>query len=86
MVASALIMDLAFNALGWIPSHHINFQAKMSHISINYTFWLNLAFGLVALGLVILAKRTPMTMQRAPSCCGGKAAKTSAPQVHAHHH
>jgi uncharacterized membrane protein YraQ (UPF0718 family) len=86
MVASALIMDLAFSALGWIPSHHLNFQAKMSHVSINYTFWLNLAFGLIALALVILAKRTPMKMHRAPSCCGGKAAKTSAPQVHAHHH
>jgi uncharacterized membrane protein YraQ (UPF0718 family) len=79
MVVAALVMDLAFNALDWIPRHHPNLQAEMSHVSINYTFWLNLVFGLIAVALVVLAKRNPMQMQRA-HCCGGHAAK-----AHAHH-
>jgi len=82
MVVSALVMDLAFNALGWIPRTHPNLQHEMTHVSINYTFWLNLIFGLIAIALVILAKRNPMQMQRA-ACCGHHAAKAS---VHAHHH
>ena len=82
MVATALIMDLAWGSLGWIPRHHRNVQAAMGHVSINYTFWLNLVFGLIALALVVLARRNPMQMQRA-HCCGGRAAKAEA---HAHHH
>jgi uncharacterized membrane protein YraQ (UPF0718 family) len=82
MVISALIMDVAFNALGWIPRTHPNVQAEMVHFSINYTFFLNVLFGLIALGLVVLAKRNPMRMAPAP-CCGHRAAKASA---HAHHH
>jgi uncharacterized protein len=85
MVLSALIMDLAFNGLGWIPHHHANLQVEMVHVSVNYTFWLNLVFGLVALALVILAKRNPMQMHRA-HCCGHHAAKGDAPGAHAHHH
>jgi uncharacterized membrane protein YraQ (UPF0718 family) len=82
MVVSALIMDLAFNALGWIPRSHPNVQAEMVHFSINYTFVLNILFGLIALGLVLLARRNPMQMNHAP-CCGHRAAKAA---VHAHHH
>ena len=85
MVISALVMDLAFNGLHWIPARHPNVQAEMAHISINYTFWLNLVFGLVALALVILAKRNPMQMHHA-HCCGHHAAKAGAPKAHAHHH
>ena len=82
MVLSALVMDLAFNTLGWIPRSHPNMQAEMAHVSINYTFWLNLVFGLFALVLVVLAKRNPMQMQHAHSC-GHHAPKAGA---HAHHH
>lgn len=82
MVIAALIMDLAFNLLGWIPRSHPNVQAEMVHFSINYTFFLNILFGLIALGLVVLAKRNPMQMSHAP-CCGHHAAKASA---HAHRH
>jgi uncharacterized membrane protein YraQ (UPF0718 family) len=86
MVISALVMDLAFNALGWIPRSHPNVQAEMVHFSINYTFCLNIVFGLIAVGLVVLAKRHPMEMP-ARQCCGHEAA--SAPAVtdaHHHHH
>jgi uncharacterized membrane protein YraQ (UPF0718 family) len=82
MVIAALVMDLAFNALGWIPKTHPNVQAEMVRFSINYTFWLNLLFGFIALGLVVLAKRNPMRMGQA-HCCGHHAAKSPA---HAHHH
>jgi uncharacterized membrane protein YraQ (UPF0718 family) len=81
MVVSALVMDLVFGELGWIPRHHAFVRAEMGHVAINYTFWLNLVFGLIALGLVILAKLNPMRMPRA-ACCGHHAAKASA---HAHH-
>jgi uncharacterized membrane protein YraQ (UPF0718 family) len=80
MVLSALVMDVAFGTLGWIPRHHPNVQAEMVHFSVNYTFWLNLVFGLIAVALVVLAKRNPMQMQQA-HCCGHHAVK-----AHAHHH
>jgi uncharacterized membrane protein YraQ (UPF0718 family) len=60
MVVSALIMDVAFSALGWIPQQRPNMQAEVTHFSLNYTFWLNVAFGLVAVGLWTLARRHPM--------------------------
>ena len=61
MVVSALIMDVAFNALGWIPQQRPSTQAEMVHFSFNYTFWLNLAFAVLAAGLFMLARRQPMT-------------------------
>ncbi len=60
MVISALIMDAAFSALGWIPRQRPNMQAVMTHFSLNYTFWLNLVFAGVALGLFLLSRRQPM--------------------------
>ncbi|MCB8879351.1 permease [Acidisoma cellulosilytica] len=86
MVLAALIMDLAFNGLGWIPARNPHAAAAMEHFSVNYTFFLNILFGLVAVAAVILAKRNPMRM--APRhCCGHSAAKAKAAEpVHAHHH
>jgi uncharacterized membrane protein YraQ (UPF0718 family) len=60
MVISALIMDVAFNALGWIPQTRPDVHAEMVHFSFNYTFWLNIAFGLLAAVLFTLARRHPM--------------------------
>ncbi len=60
MVLSALLMDVAFNALGWIPGSRPDVHADMVHFSLNYTFWLNIAFGLLAAGLFVLARRSPM--------------------------
>jgi uncharacterized membrane protein YraQ (UPF0718 family) len=60
MVASALIMDVAFNALGWIPRSRPDMHAAMTHFSLNYTFWLDLVFGLLAIVLFALARRQPM--------------------------
>jgi len=60
MVLSALLMDVVFNALGWIPGSRPDVHAEMVHFSLNYTFWLNIAFGLLAAGLFVLARRQPM--------------------------
>ncbi|MBV9784490.1 MAG: permease [Acidisphaera sp.] len=60
MVLSALAMDLAFNALGWIPRTRPDVHAAMVHFALDYTLWLNLAFGLLALSLFVLARRNPM--------------------------
>jgi hypothetical protein len=61
MVVSALIMDVAFSALGWIPQHPPNMQAAMVHVSLNYTFWLNLAFAFLAVVLFVLSRQQPMS-------------------------
>ncbi|HEX2939986.1 MAG TPA: permease, partial [Rhodopila sp.] len=60
MVVSALIMDVAFNALGWIPAARPDVHAQMAQFSLNYTFWLNIAFGLLAVALFVVARRHPM--------------------------
>jgi len=60
MVVSALIMDVAFNALGWIPATRPDVHAQMVQFSLNYTFWLNIAFGLLAIALFVIARRHPM--------------------------
>ena len=77
MVISALIMDVVFTAAGWIPQHRPNMQAEMAAFSLNYTFWLNLVFALLALGLFVLARRQPMHMAH----CDHHGA-----QGHGHHH
>ena len=59
MVVSALIMDVAFNALGWIPATRPDVHAEMVHFSLNYTFWLNIVFGLLAIALFVIARRQP---------------------------
>ena len=60
MVVSALIMDVAFNALGWIPATRPDVHAQMVRFSLNYTFWLNVVFVLLAIVLFIVARRHPM--------------------------
>jgi hypothetical protein len=79
MVGAALVMDLAFGALGWIPASRPDIRAEMVQFSFNYTFWLNLVFGALALGLFLLARRAPAQVAH---CCGHHAHH---PQ-HAHHH
>ena len=59
MVAAALIMDAAFNALGWIPRARPDVHAQMVHFSVNYTFWLNAGFALVELGQFIVSRGGP---------------------------
>jgi uncharacterized membrane protein YraQ (UPF0718 family) len=78
MVLAALVMDVAFGALGWIPQRRPDMHAEMVHFAVNYTFWLNLAFALIAAGFYVTARRNPMPQAH---CCAHHAHKE-----HAHHH
>jgi hypothetical protein len=70
MVVTAIVMDVAFSALGWVPAHHPGaMRAEMVQFSLNYTFWLNLVFGAIALALVVLARRAPVAARH--ECCHG---------------
>jgi uncharacterized membrane protein YraQ (UPF0718 family) len=60
MAASAILIDVAFNALHLVPKANPNIAMMLTHFSINYTFWLNLVFGALALWLVFLNWRNPM--------------------------
>lgn len=59
MVLAALLVDVAFSALGWVPRARPAVQAAMVQFRIDYTFWLNLAFGAAAAGLFLVARRQP---------------------------
>jgi hypothetical protein len=65
MVASALVMDVAFTALGWVPQPDPNIRAEMVDFRINYTFWLNIVFGALAAYLAYLNWKNPMRHHRA---------------------
>lgn len=60
MALSALVMDVVFASLGLTPEHQANVRAEMSHIAIDYTFWLNLVAAALALWLFALARRHRM--------------------------
>ena len=77
MVIAALVMDVAFNAVGWIPQSRPDMRAEMVHFSMNYTFWLNFAFGLFAIILFAVVRRHPMQHGHC---------EHHAHQAHAHHH
>jgi uncharacterized protein len=62
MVFSGLIMDVTFTTLGLVPPPHPNIRAEMVHFSLNHTFWLNIAFGGLAVWLWRLNHRNPMRM------------------------
>jgi len=60
MVASALIMDDAFTALHLVPKPNPNVRVDLTTFSLNYTFWLNLVFGALAIYLWRLDASHPM--------------------------
>jgi uncharacterized membrane protein YraQ (UPF0718 family) len=59
MVLAALAMDVLFNALGWVPARDPDIRGEVMHFSLDYTFWLNLAFGALAAALFWIARRNP---------------------------
>jgi uncharacterized protein len=59
MVLAAIVMDVVFTGLGFVPIRDANIRAEMSSFAIDYTFWLNIAFGALALWLLRLALRNP---------------------------
>jgi uncharacterized membrane protein YraQ (UPF0718 family) len=60
MVATGIIMDMAFSALHLVPKPNPNIRHDLTMFSFNYTFWLNLVFGALAVYLWWLDRRNPM--------------------------
>ncbi|MBV9407734.1 MAG: hypothetical protein JO164_02855, partial [Candidatus Eremiobacteraeota bacterium] len=60
MVLAALAMDLAFSALHLVPAPNPNIRHDVTMFAFNYTFWLNVAFGVLALYLWWLDRTHPM--------------------------
>ena len=60
MIVAAIVMDLAFTGLALVPPPNPAVRAQVETFSFNYTFFLNLAFGTVAIWLGYLNRRHPM--------------------------
>ncbi len=63
MVLAGLLIDLAFSAAGLVPAHDTALRTRVAHFSLDYTFWLNLVFGVAALGLCFVNRAHPMAMR-----------------------
>jgi uncharacterized protein len=92
MVLAGIVMDLAFTALGLVPAHQEDVRAHITHVALNYTFWLNLVFGALAISMVWLNRRHPMNHHHHCHAHGhadhdhaGHAHHEHAPHDHAHH-
>jgi hypothetical protein len=57
MVFSGLIMSLPFNYFNLIPKRSINVREELTSFKINYTFYLNLIFGIISLYFFLLTKK-----------------------------
>ena len=60
MVLAGLIMDIVFTSAGLVPEPDPNIRAELTKFSFNYTFWLNIAFGLLAGYFFWLDRKHPM--------------------------
>lgn len=60
MVLSAIVMDALFSVLHWVPTPNPNIRHDLTLFSFNYTFWLNLIFGALAVYLWRLDAAHPM--------------------------
>jgi uncharacterized protein len=58
MAVSAAIADIAFGAFNLAPSPSADIRERLTHFSLNYTFWLNLAFGAAGLYLWHISRRS----------------------------
>ncbi len=69
MVLSAIIMDGAFSALHLVPKPNPNTVHDLTMFSLNYTFYLNLIFGALAIYLWRLNTTNPMDHEHMEHCC-----------------
>ncbi len=70
MVFTGVLVDLLFRAIGWIPERHEMGEIHQMHFfELNYTFWLNLAFLILAGILVFLAKSNSEAGMEEAHCC-----------------
>ena len=79
MVVSGIIVETGFLVAGIVPPAATGVKERIMHFSFDYTFWLNLAFGSLALWLFWLNHRNPM--EHGHHHGGG----AGAPAGHAHH-
>jgi hypothetical protein len=86
MAAAAFVMDLAFSALGLVPMPNQGIRAQLMSFSLNYTFWLNLLFGALAVYLFWVSHRHPMSHGHAGHHDEGEPAGDPRPSMPAHHH
>jgi hypothetical protein len=73
MVLSGLVMDVVFTALRLVPRPNPDIRAEMVHFSLNYTFWLNIAFGALAAWIYFLSRKHPMHMHHDEGQAGAHA-------------
>jgi uncharacterized membrane protein YraQ (UPF0718 family) len=66
MVTSGILMNLLFGVFHAIPTPNPNMRASMTLFQINYTFWLNLIFGALALYLWNVNRTNPMNHGHRP--------------------
>jgi uncharacterized protein len=79
MVLSGILMDLAFSALHMVPKPNPNIRHDLTLFSFNYTFWLNMVFGALALYLWWLNRSNPMD-----HACHDEAGAAGHSEAHAH--
>lgn len=60
MAVAALVVDVGFSAAGLVPQASGDIRQQLTHFAIDYTFFLNILFGALALWLFAIAKRHPM--------------------------
>ena len=81
MVCAAILVDLLFNALHLVPADPAVPFASQSFFRINYTFWLNIVFGAIALWLWNINRLNPMDH----GCHHDHAGHDERAEVHAAH-
>ncbi len=82
MVLAAIVMDAAFTGLNLVPARDPNIRAEMVSFAIDYTFWLNIASGALALWLFRIAALNPVA---AAHRCEHHGAKANASGGHSGH-
>lgn len=60
MVIAAAAMDITFSGLGLVPAQTADVKDRLTQFSLNYTFWLNLLLGALALYFIWVARQNPM--------------------------
>ncbi len=60
MAITGIIVNVGFAAAGLAPAPNPNVRADITHFALNYTFWLNLAFGPWATWLFWVNHEKPM--------------------------
>jgi len=85
MVIAALVMDLAFTALGWVPQPNPNIRAEMVDLRIDYTFWLNILFGTLAAYFAYLNWKNPKMHHHGAGHEHAAAAAHDGRHGHVHH-